>query len=435
MRKRESAPSVQTLVRTSERVKLTTGAHAPYGWQIVVAAVMGSAFSPATLINVPFGLFVTELQRAFGWSRSEVTAGQSLFLGLLVVSLPIAGRLVDRVGARRVAIPSTFLYGTALASLALLGSSPSQFYLMYGLLAVLGAGAQSLTFIRVISAWFDRRRGLVIGICMAGFGLGYAIVPLITRALISWGGWRSAYAGLGVLAVAGTLPVIALLLRDTPQEIGLQVDGQERASRASSRVAVVGSTLGEAARSRDLWLLAASFLLVSFALNSVQSQIVPLLTDRGMAAATAALMLSAIGVGSFPGRLIIGFTIDRVFAPWVAVGCYVAAAIAVLGLLGEPSAFGVFACAVAVGIGLGAENDALGYLAGRYFGLRCFGQIYGALLSAYLIGAALGAYFSARIHDATGSYDGALRVDVAAMVASCGLLLLLRRYDRGERVQ
>jgi len=415
MRKRESAAS--------------------YGWQIVVAAVIGSAFSPATLINVPFGLFITELQRAFGWSRSQVTAGQSLFLGVLVISLPLAGRLVDRVGARRVAIPSTFLYGTALASLALLRSSPAEFYLMYGLLAVLGAGAQSLTFIRVISAWFDRRRGLVIGICMAGFGLGYAIVPIITRALIAWGGWRSAYAGLGALAVAGTLPVIALLLRDTPPEIRLHADGQERASRTTSHATVVGSTLTEAARSRDLWLLAASFLTMSFALNSVQSQMVPLLTDRGMAAATAALMLSAIGVGSFPGRLIIGFTIDRVFAPWVAVGCYAAATLAVIGLLEGPSASGVFVCAVAVGIGLGAENDVLGYLTGRYFGLRCFGQIYGALLSAYLIGAALGAYLSARVHDATGSYDGALRIDAAAAVASCALLLLLRRYDRGERVQ
>jgi hypothetical protein len=88
-----------------------------------------------------------------------------------------------------------------------------------------------------------------------------------------------------------------------------------------------------------------------------------------------------------------------------------------------------------VGIGLGAENDVLGYLVGRYFGLRTFGQIYGALLSVYLVGAALGAYATARIHETTGSYAAALRADAAAIIVSCGLLLLLSRYDRGESIQ
>jgi predicted MFS family arabinose efflux permease len=420
-------------MRAAGPVKLS-GRRVLYGWQIIVAAVIGTAVSPATLINVPFSLFVTGLQRDFGWSRSQITAGLSVFLVLLVASLPIAGRLVDRVGARCVAIPSILLYGVALGSMSLLDASPSHFYLAYSAVAVLGAGAQSLTYIRVISAWFDRRRGFVIGLCMAGYGLGYVLVPMLTQALISWGGWRYAYAGLGALALAGPLPIVALLLRDSPQEFGLRVDGQERPLQPPPEAAVGGSTLAQAARSRDLWLLAATFLMMSFALNSVQSQIVPLLTDRGMVAATAAIMLSAIGVGSFPGRLAVGFTIDRVFAPFVAFACYASAGLAVVWMMEGRSTAGVFVSAVAVGVGLGAENDVLGYLVGRYFGLRWFGQIYGALLSVYLVGAALGAYVSARIHEITGSYVAALRVDAAAIVASCGLLLLLRRYDRGEPI-
>lgn len=404
---------------------------APYGWQIVVAAIVGSALSPATLINVPFSLFVTELQDAFKWSRSEITAALSLFLCLLVISLPIAGRMVDRLGTRRVAIPSIFLYGTVLASISLIGASLPTFYFLYGLMAVVGAGAQSLTFIRVICAWFDRKRGLVIGVCMAGFGLGYVIVPIITQAMISWGGWRLAYVGLGALAIVGALPVVALMLRDSPQEVGLNVDGLETASQANSPNDAVGMTLAQAARTRDLWLLAATFLLMSYALNGVQSQIVPLLTDRGMDVATAALMLSAIGVGSFPGRLVVGFTIDRVFAPFVAFACYAAAAIAIIWLMDGRAAVGVFLCAAAVGVALGAENDVLGFLVGRYFGLLYFGQIYGALLSVYLVGAALGAYNSARIYAAYDSYDLALKIDAVAIIVSCGLLLLLRRYDRG----
>ncbi|MFC4313059.1 MFS transporter [Steroidobacter flavus] len=408
---------------------------APFGWQVVVACVIGSALSPATLINVPFSLFVTELQQAFGWSRSQITGALSLFLCVLVVSLPLAGRLVDRLGARRVAIPSILLYGAALVSMGWLGPSLAGWYVMYALLAVLGAGAQSLTFIRVISAWFDRRRGLVIGICMAGFGLGYVAVPMIAQSLIAIGGWRLGYVGLGLLALLGALPIVTLLLRDSPAQVGLHIDGQVHDSQPALHREPIGVSLAGAMRTREFWVLAATFLLMSFALNGVQSQIVPMLTDRGMSAASAAIMLSAIGVGSFPGRLVVGFTIDRVFAPYVAFVCYAAAAVAILWLMEGSGVAGVFICAVAVGVALGAENDLLGYLVGRYFGLRWFGQIYGALLSVYLIGAALGAYLSAQVYSATASYHAALQLDAAAIIGSCGLLLFLRRYDRGERTQ
>ena len=132
---------------------------------------------------------------------------------------------------------------------------------------------------------------------------------------------------------------------------------------------------------------------------------------------------------------VVGFTLDRVFAPYVAFVCYAAAAIAIVWLMDGSGFAGVFFCAVAVGVALGAENDMLGYLVGRYFGLRRFGQIYGALLSVYLIGAALGAYVSSQIYSVTASYYTALRIDAAAIIGSCCLLLLLRRYDRGERIQ
>ena len=87
--------------------------------------------------------------------------------------------------------------------------------------------------------------------------------------------------------------------------------------------------------------------------------------------------------------------------------------------------------AIAVGLSLGAENDILGYLTGRYFSLACFGRVYGALLSAYLLGAAAGPYAMARAHAYAGSYAVALRGGAAAIVVACALLFLLRRYSLG----
>jgi MFS family permease len=401
-----------------------------YGWQVIVAAIVGAAFSPATLVNVPFSLFIKPFESEFGWSRPDVTVALSVFLAALVVSLPVAGRLVDRYGARRVALPSVLSYGLALASMRWITPSLQHLYALYGVIAVAGAGAQSLTFIRVLSAWFDRRRGLAIGVCMAGYGIGYVFVPLIAQALIAAWGWRAAYAGLGALALVGPLPVIALLLHDSPQALGLErADGVVAACAASA----TGRTLAAALRSRELWLLGGTFVLMSAALNGVQAQIVPLLTGRGYGAATAALMLSAIGLGSFPGRLLVGFLIDRIHAPFVAMGFYALSAIALAWLADGRAPGLVFACALAVGLSLGAENDILGYLVGRYFGLRWFGQIYGVLLGTYLVGAAIGPYLMARAYTATGGYGAALRTGAIAIVVSCGLLLGLRRYAMGAR--
>ena len=402
-----------------------------YGWQVVTAAVVGAALSPATLVNVPFSLFIPALETEFHWTRSTITAALSVFLSLLVVSLPLAGRLVDRVGARRVALPSVLAYGLALASVAFVTPAPAHFYAHYGAIAVLGAGAQSLTFVRVLSTWFERRRGLMIGACMAGFGLGYVLVPLATQAMIGAWGWRAAYAGLGALAVCGTLPVIALLLHDTPAALGLPPGDGTTAHREPPDRAPV-PRLAEALRTREFWLLAAIFVLMSAALNGVQAQLVPLLTDRGLSAATAALMLSAVGVGSFPGRLIVGALLDRVFAPFIAAACFGLSALALLWLAdGHALVVGVTFAAIAVGLSLGAENDILGYLTGRYFSLACFGRVYGALMSAYLLGAAAGPYAMARAYAYAGSYAVALRGGAAAIVVACALLFLLRRYSLG----
>ena len=254
-------------------------------------------------------------------------------------------------------MPSILLYSTALASLSLLTESLLHLYVVYGLIAALGIGAQSVAFIKALCAWFDRRRGLVIGICMAGFGIGYVLVPLITHALIEQFGWRSAYLGLGLLAMLLPLPATALLLRDTPAELGLLADGEPVPEEEKpSAPPQTGQSLSDALRSREMWLLAASFALMSAALNGLQSQFVPLLTGRGFSAAAAATLLAGVGVGSFPGRILIGWLVDKFFAPHIAFVFYAVSAGGIF-LIIQGGPFSVmFLCAVIIGLSLGAEK-------------------------------------------------------------------------------
>ncbi|MDA5194994.1 MFS transporter [Govanella unica] len=400
-----------------------------YGWWVVVACIFGAAFSPATLVNVPFSLFITELEGEFGWSRSEISLALTIFIICLVAVLPVLGRVIDYFGVRKTAVVSIFLYASALMSLSFLTSSILHFYLAFAAISILGVGAQSLTYIKVLSAWFNRRRGLVIGICMAGYGIGYILVPILTKFLIDGYGWRMAYMGLGLLALCGPLPIVFFLIRNTPQDMGLTVDGDAHNPTANA-ILQDGKTFAEAMRTREFWVLAATFILVSFSLNGIQSQIVPLLQGKGLSADHAMLMLAAIGVGSFPGRVLAGYLMDKIFAPYVIMVFYALSIVGILFLISGGPTFVIFLCAVAVGLSLGAENDALGYLTGRYFGLKSFGQIYSVLLGSYLLGAAAGPYFMARAYDNVGSYDQVLAVGIGAVVLSCLLLFFLRPYQR-----
>lgn len=392
---------------------------------VLAAAVAGSAFSPATLINVPFGLLLISLQEKFAWSRAEIALSLSIFIGVLIATLPFVGMLLDRIGARRMLLISIPAYAAALASLATLGGSLTQLYVTFGVLAVLSAGTQSLTYVTLLSMWFDRRRGLAIGLCMAGFGLGYIVVPQFVHFFIGHHGWRSAYLGLGGLALVGAfLPALAWVR--TPPRTNAPGLRQEP-------VALAGHTVGAALRTREFWLLALVFATASFTLNGIQSHIVPLLVGEGMSPGTAALMLSAIGIGSCPGRILAGHLMDRLSAPHV-VFCFFLLSIGGMGivLLSHDTGW-ILLAAICIGLSLGAENDAMGFIAGRYFGLRNFGRIYSLLLCAYLAGSAIGPYVLASNFDASGSYSQGLITGLASLGLACILLLLLPALEPRPR--
>lgn len=398
------------------------------GYWVLAAAVAGSAFSPATLINVPFGLFLINLQDAFGWSRGQISLSLTVFIGVLIATLPFVGALLDRFGARRLLLVSIPAYAVALMSLAWLGNSLTQLYATFAALAVLSAGTQSLTYITLLSTWFDRRRGLAIGLCMAGFGLGYILVPQFVQWLIVHHGWRSAYLGLGGLALVGAfLPALAWVKAPPTTAAAVVV------ARSKAPDAVEGMAVRAALRTKEFWILTLVFILASFTLNGIQSQIVPLLVGDGMTPAAAALMLSAIGVGSCPGRILAGYLMDRIFAPRVVFCFFLLSVIGTGVLILGSGTLWILLAAICIGLSLGAENDAMGYIAGRYFGLRHFGRIYSLLLCAYLIGAAAGPYALAASYDVTGAYTHGLVAGLATLAAACALLLVLPRPRTATR--
>ncbi|MEZ5458958.1 MAG: MFS transporter [Steroidobacteraceae bacterium] len=163
------------------------------GWRVLAACVVGLACGMATAVVSTFGVFVGPLREAFGWSQSEA------FAALLVITLtsaplaPVVGGIVDRFGARRVVLLAFACEALIFASFYWQGTSIWSFYARFVAFALFALATTHVAFARVITLWFDRRRGLALGIALSGVGIGGFLWPLFAQAMIEQHGWRNAY--------------------------------------------------------------------------------------------------------------------------------------------------------------------------------------------------------------------------------------------------
>ena len=388
-------------------------------------AAIGLFMGYVPIIGFSFGVFFKPLSQEFNWSRGEVSLAFSLSLLVLSAALPIVGRLVDKHGARKVILPAASLFGLVLLSFYFLTSSLLHFYAIYLLLGIAGSGTAAVPYYKVISNWFDKRRGLALGLTMAGAGLGFFVMPTLSYALISNLGWRIAYVVIGLSVVLVTIPVVALFFRETPQSMGLMPDGEQVSEEIKTTVRERSGLTGkEAMQSATFWVMSASLFLVSLALNGCLIHLVPLLTDRGVTPQTAALSASVLGGATLLGRLGTGYLLDKFFAATVAMFFFSLGALGVLMLWTGVGGWLSFLVAILLGLGIGAEGDIMPYLVGRYFGLRSFGEIYAYVLAIYTLGAVVGPIVMGVGFDSTGSYDIVLIPFL--MLTLAGALLLTR---------
>jgi MFS family permease len=324
-----------------------------------------------------------------------------------------------------VLLPFTAILALILVSSSFLSREIWQLYVFYMALGVVSGGSGVMSYTDVVSHWFDRRRGLALSVMMLGMGLGAIVMPSVAQQLVGRFGWRLAYSIFGFAIMFISLPVVAAFLKEKPQNMGLLPDG---AAEAQSAKPVAGQELGltirEASHTSELWIIACALFLVTASVHACFIHLPAILTDRGSTAQKAAFGSSLFGLGLFIGRVACGYLLDRFFAPRVAAFLFGGVALGV-ALLGTGHAIWVaYFAALLVGLGIGAEVDIIGYLTGRYFGLRSFGEIFGWLWAVFGVSGGLGAYLMGIGFDKTGSYAVPL---AGFFCAALGATLLMTR--------
>ena len=231
-------------------------------WPIVIASMVGMSAGPSQYAFGSLALFIKPLTEEFGWDRAQISLASTFFTVALLFSLPVAGRVADTIGTKRLLIPSMVIVGISLAAIPVLVAAPWHLWAIFGVIGSLGAGANALPYMRTVSAWFDRRRGLAIGVTLAGAGLGYTYVPPLLQVTTATYGWRASYFVLAGLICLIAVPMVLFFFREAPSELQMRT----AAAGSGEDTDDISINRSEALRSWTFWNLFAVFGLLSFSL-------------------------------------------------------------------------------------------------------------------------------------------------------------------------
>ncbi|MGW0549020.1 MFS transporter [Streptomyces altiplanensis] len=401
----------------------------------LVAAVAAVAIVAAGAFTTMAGLLVGPLHREFGWSRSTIGLGASVNMVLYGLTAPFSAALMDRFGMRRVvggalaAVAAGALCTTAM-------TEPWQFVLSWGVLVGTGCGSMAMAFAATVTdRWFARRRGLVTGVLTAAGVFGqFAFLPLLSWTVERYA-WRAAAVTLAVVVLVA-LPLVLLLLRDGPKDVGLRPYGAAEHTASASRerpAPVPGAArrtvrvLARSARTGPFWLLAGTFAICGASTNGVMwTHFTPAAHDHGMPATAASSLLAAIGVFNVAGTVASGWLTDRLDPRRLLAAYYALRGLTLLVLpllltaeIGAP----LVAFVVLFGLLDVATVPPTLALCRELYG-EDSAIVFGWTGAAHQLGAGLAAFTGGVARDAFGSYDP-LWLGTGALCGAGALLALL----------
>ena len=397
-----------TLSEVSARPPAEFAADTDRDWLTTAACGVCFLLSVGTLLIYVFGVFVRPLTGEFHWTRTQVAT--ALITGQFVVAVtsPLWGWLIDRYGPRRVILPSVIGMSLAFASLSMLTPHRWCLYLLYALFTLLGGGASPIGYSAVLVRSFNRRLGLALGLSLMGIGFGATLLPSLAQYFVSHYGWRTAYAALGMITLAVTVPAALVATRSNarlplPNRIRERVDVMP----------LIGT--------RAFLVMAAVLTLIAIAAGGAFATLVPMLVDRGNNPAGAARIVGLAGIAVIAGRGGVGWLLDRFNAARLLALVSLAVVTSLLLLVYAHGRLSDGFAALLLGSVMGAEVDFTAFLVRRYFGNAAFSRLYGVAFGLFALGTGIGPLLLGMSFDRMGGYNPGLLLFVGlSLLAALG---------------
>jgi len=399
-----------------------------YGWIIAGAAslVMIVCFG----VQYSFGIFFKSFIGEFGWTRAATSGIFSLYMIMRAAFSIVMGYFSDRGGPRWIVAMGGFSMGLGLLLMSR-ADAIWQLYILLGGMGGLGAASFYVPLASTLSNWFKKKRGLVLGIFTAGVGMGAVIFSPLVEFLISTYNWRTSYLILGMITW-GIIIGSAFLLRQTPEEMGLQPNGLKTKSDLQQELSgeeknEKGISLRRAILSATFWLILTIEVINYMSTITPMVHIVAYATDCGMSPMIGASQLAVIGGFSILGRVVAGAISDRVGAKNLLPITLIAEAVMLFFLTQSKNVTMFYIFSIIFGIAYGGSVPLVPVITAEYFGLGSLGAIFGAISFVGVLGGALGPFMAGYIYDVTARYSIAfLTVGILSIIATL-LSLYLRR--------
>jgi len=405
-----------------------------YGW--VVLAISFFTMLVAFSLRYNFSVFYVAILAHLGWSRGATAAGFSINLIVYALSCPLAGKLADKFGVRRIVPTGAILLGITLVCFSQV-SAIWQFYLVIGLSAFGTCAMGYVTHAPMIVNWFLKRRGLALGILAAGIS-GSAIVAPGVQYLISTLGWKGAFIVLALVSAVVVAPITAVFQRQHPADKGLTVDdaaavGSSAESEIHMDELVVDKkwaskdwTPARAIKTRRFWYVAITCLFLGFYCYTILAHQFAYLIDAGFsrtfASGIVALFCIFTTLSSFCA--FISDYLGRELTFTISSVCSLIGLAVLLFTKSDLHPWMPYLYAVVFGFGYGLSTALVAVIEADLFQGKHFGAFNGAFMSFFVSGGAIGPWIAGYIFDITGSYAKIFPLMYFSIFASIALVWL-----------
>ena len=307
----------------------------------------------------------------------------------------------------------------------------AHFYIFYGVLIGLGCNI-FVPIMSVIARIFSRRRTVMSGIASVGAGLGSLVMPPLLTQMVETRGLNASFIILGIITLVVAIPSAQFLRQDIMEDE--KQEGKDKRGRRRMHLLPIEQslTLGQALKTAQFWIFWIMLFFFGFCIFLVQVHIVPYITDTGISAETAALVLATIGGASIFGRIVLGNAGDRMGNRSIMVFGFILMLAAVLLLIAFENIWVFFIFATIFGIAYGDCAAQESPIVASIFGLKSHGVILGLLGFGFTFGAAVGPVVAGYIFDLTGSYDIANIITAVAAGIAVVTTALIRPVKRAE---
>jgi MFS family permease len=411
-----------------------------YGWVILMACFMVTTVASGTMMG--FGVFITPMAEDMGWSHSALSFSYAMSAMVTGIGVLIIGSFMHTHSVRFIFFISTIVhcFGIYMTSTS---TSIEGFYFWYGFVASAGRSAFFLSTTTLITRWFEKRRGLVMGIMMSGNGVGpFVFSPIITWMIFMWG-WQTAYVVLS-LVMTVCLTVSCIFIRNHPHEMGLTPYGHNPATtpaqprtsgpaRASVPNRKGGSLWGDVLRMEGFWSLSCINFFCCVCHSIPLVHVVGFALNAGLSAFAASWVLSIMSISSVIGRIYWGIFADRHGARFALTITLFMQGALVLWLVNTQDPVLFFLYAVVWGFGYGGVGTQYGMVSREVFGVRLFGPGYAGQNAFAMVGMSVGGFLGGYLFDLSHSYVTSWLVSfTSGLISSLIAMDLLAQSERAK---